>query len=410
MPIDLDLLNALLLGRTDRDEEATVLTLLRRASPADLDHALAHVDAAELFASLDDRLFGPDNRTALRNLILERLESLSVPALANVLYGLQAGHSDGADQETIERVFLGTRGLQLTELKNAVNERPDHHDLEALVFGDVSDESIRASILAHIAAEATGVHPGEAKVLCDIDDTVSAVLHDRRYPRGTVYPGVLALLDALDRGPTDEAFSLGDLTFVTARPGDVFGLIENHTRATLRRAGIASHSVLTGTFAALASHDLMAARKVANITHYHELFPEYRLVFVGDSGQGDVTVGELIRERFPHAVDAVVIHDVVDTPPEVRERWAAQGVEAFDTYVGAAGLLHRRGLISADAVARVVDQTRTGLDEIVWESPEQEQRVRALVDRDIAAVAHETPDAAEAPTPHVAEPPGTTSA
>lgn len=386
MSIDLDLLNALLQGRTDRDEEGAVLALLRQASPEGFDHALTHVDAAELFGSLDDRLFGPDNRTALRHLVLERFGSLSVPALANVIYGLQAGHTDGADEEAIERIFCGTHGMRLTELKNAVNNRADYHDIEALVFSDIDDESIRATILNHIAAEASGVHPGEAKILCDIDDTVSAVLHDRRYPRGTVYPGVLALLDALDRGPTDEGFSLGDLTFVTARPGDVFGLIENHTRATLRRAGVASHSVLTGTFAALASHDMMAARKIVNITHYHALFPEYRLVFIGDSGQGDVTVGELIRERFPDAVDAVLIHDVAGTPDEVRAGWAAQGIDSFDTYVGAANLLHRRGLIAANAVIRVIDQSLSALAQIAWETPEQERRIRDLLSRDIAAV------------------------
>ena len=395
--MNLDLLHALLRGRTDRDEEAAVLAMLRQATPEEFDLALTSVDAAELFASLDDRLIGPDHRTALRNLILERCESLSVPALANVLYGLQAGHTGGAEEETIERILLGVTGVRLTELKNAINNRPDQHDLEQLIFSDIGDPHIRASILDHIAAQADGVDPGEAKVLCDIDDTVTAQLRDRRYPRGTVYPGVLAVLDALDRGPDDEPFSLGDLTFVTARPGDVFGLIENHTRATLRRAGIASHSVLTGTFAALASHDLMAGRKIANITHYHALFPEYRLVFIGDSGQGDVTVGELIRDRFGAAVDAVLIHDVVDTPAEVRAGWAAQGIETFDTYVGAAGLLHRRGLIGTAALARVIEQTLAGLNEVAWESPEKERRIRDLVARDADALVHDQPGPA-APT------------
>ena len=169
------------------------------------------------------------------------------------------------------------------------------------------------------------------------------------------------------------------------------------TRATLRRAGIASHSVLTGTFAALASHDLMAGRKIANITHYHALFPEYRLVFIGDSGQGDVTVGELIRDRFGAAVDAVLIHDVVDTPAEVRAGWAAQGIETFDTYVGAASLLHRRGLIGTAALARVIEQTLAGLNEVAWESPEQERRIRDLVARDADALVHDQPGPA-APT------------
>lgn len=385
MSIDLDLLSALLRGPTDRGEEAAVLALLRQASPAGFDKALTLVDAAALFGSLDDRLFGPDNLTALRHLVLERFESLSIPALANVVYGLHVDHTDRDDEEMIARIFCGTKGVRLTELKNAINNRDDHYDIEALVFTDIHEDAIRAKILNHIAAEAAGIDPGEAKILCDIDDTVSAALHDRRYPRGTVYPGVLALLDALDRGPTDVRGSL-DLTFVTARPGDVFGLVENHTRARLRAAGIASHSVLTGTFAALVNHDRMAARKVVNITHYHALFPEYRLVFIGDSGQGDVTVGASILEQFPDAVDAVLIHDVVGNPDQVRNDWAATGIESFETYIGAACLLQRRGMIADTAVTRVIEQSLTDLAQIAWESPEQERKTRALFARDLAAV------------------------
>ncbi|WP_454229622.1 hypothetical protein [Propioniciclava flava] len=110
MPLNLGVLNALLRGHTDRDEEAAVLSLLRQASGPDFDEALRNVDAAELFASLDGRLIGPDHRTALRNLILERLDTLSIPALANVVYGLQAGHTDGADAETIAAVFQAVGG------------------------------------------------------------------------------------------------------------------------------------------------------------------------------------------------------------------------------------------------------------------------------------------------------------
>ncbi len=46
----------------------------------------------------------------------------------------------------------------------------------------------------------------------------------------------------------------------------------------------------------------MAARKIANIAHYRQLFPEYRLVFIGDSGQGDVRrSANSLRERFADA-------------------------------------------------------------------------------------------------------------
>ena len=128
----------------------------------------------------------------------------------------------------------------------------------------------------------------------------------------------------------------------------------------------------------------MAARKIANIAHYRQLFPEYRLVFIGDSGQGDVTVGELVRERFAGFVDAVLIHDVVDTPAAVRAERAERGIATFDTYLGAALLLRRAGLISAAAVARVHEQSVVALDAIVWDSPEQERRARDAFAAEVA--------------------------
>lgn len=378
------LLASLLAGRTSRTEEQQVLALLWMASASALDRILLETDAADLIGSLDDRRFGPANRTAVRDLLVARIGDLSIQARANLAYGLQAGPTSRADAEAIRAVFLSCCGEGLTRLKNAMNMRTDSHDLEGLVYSDVRSPTIRAEILNHIAREAAGVEPGEAKVLCDIDDTVVCALHDRRYPRGTIYPGILALLDALDRGPDDQPFSMGDLTFVTARPGDAFGLIENHTRASLRRAGIAHHSVMTGTVQALFTRDLMAGRKIANIEHYHALFPEYRLLFIGDSGQADIRVGDTLWQRLEHALDIVFIHDVVHTSDAERARLRGERIHLVDTYVGAARIAHERGLIARAGLDRVVQESLSALAEIRWSSVEQERATRALFERDAA--------------------------
>ncbi|MFP5416458.1 MAG: hypothetical protein ACLGHZ_06225 [Actinomycetes bacterium] len=385
MSTELTLLTALLAGHTDRYEEARILDLLRAATAPELDEYVRSLDCAKLFASVDNHLIGPHNRAALRELLIGRLGDLSIEARANLAYGLQAGHTDRADEEAIRSVFFAHAGAELTALKNQLNARTDAHDLEGLIFRDIDDNGVRTEILDHIAREASGVQAGEAKVLCDIDDTVVCALHDDRYPKGTIYPGILALLDAFDRGPTGEAFSLGDLTFVTARPGDAFGLIENHTRETLRRAGVANHSVLTGTFVNLLTHDLMAGRKIANIDHLRALYPEYRLLFIGDSGQGDVRVAELMWQRFGDVVDVVFIHDVVATPLAERERLSRERIEFVDTYVGAGVLAFERALIAEVGLVRIIEESLAALDEIAWQSPEQERATRSLFERDLDA-------------------------
>lgn len=164
--------------------------------------------------------------------------------MAGVVLGLQVGRTGRADEEAIRDIFLATRGEGLTRPKNQINSRTDAHDLEGLVFVDIDDPRIRQQLLDDISAEAVHVQADEAKVLSDIDDTAVAAIHDDRYPKGTLYPGILARYEALDRGPTPDTTSMGDLTFLTARPADAFGLIENHTRETLRKAGVGTASVL----------------------------------------------------------------------------------------------------------------------------------------------------------------------
>lgn len=387
-----DLLRALIEGPTDASREGEALALLRGATTAELNDIIVGTDMHRLFASLDDRLIGPDNRTALIELLArERQSELSVAATAEVIYGLQRGWSGRAREEAIRDLLLARTGVELTHLKNQINSRTDVYDLEGLVFGAVDDGDLRRQILDHIAAEADTFACDEAKIISDIDDTAFCRLHDNRHPKGTLYPGLLALYDALDHGPHDDPFSLGDLTFVTARPGDVLGLIETATRSSLAKAGIAQSSVITGTWLSLFTHDLMAGQKLVNIEHYHGLFPEYHLVFLGDSGQGDVILSEKLAERFPGTLRAAFIHDVVDTPDARRAEYAAKGIFFHDTYVGCATKAFELGLISRAGLDRVVSETRTGLDGVRWSSPDQESRMRSLVQRDADVAASAVP-------------------
>lgn len=382
------LLRALIEGPTDAGEERAALDLLRGATPDELNDMIVGNAMHRLFGSVDNRLFGPDHRSELIQLLArDRRPELTVMSAAGVVYALQRGRTGREDEVAIRDILLATRGEELTRLKNQINARADVHDLEGLVFSAVDDDALRREILDHIAAEARTLRLDEATIISDLDDTAFCRLHDRRYPKGTLYPGVLALYDALDAGPHDDPFSVGDLTFVTARPTDAFGLIEASTRSSLRRAGIARASVITGSFLTLLTHDLMAAKKLANVEHHLALYPEYHLVFLGDSGQGDVIVSEHLGKRFPDTLRAAFIHDVVDTPDDRRAAYADEGIYFHDTYAGCAVKAHELGLISRAGLERVVAETRAGLDTIAWDSPEQERRMRALVDRDAAAAA-----------------------
>lgn len=386
MSAELSLVNDLLAHHTDEQDEARILALLDLLDAAELNELLTTRGAERLFSALDNRLFGPDNQDAGIALVMRRSSELDLHARAAVIQALQTGRTGRDAENHIAELFCAVRGPELTHLKNILTLRNDHHDLEGLVFIDIDDEAVRERILQHIAAQATTQLVSEAKVLSDIDDTVFCKLHDQRYPKGTLYPGVLAFQEALDLGPEDDPLSVGDLTFVTARPGDFLGLVENHSRDSLKKAGVADLSLLSGSIFSLFSLDSMAGKKLENIGHYTQLFPEYRMTFMGDSGQGDVRVGEKLWELYPDAMDAVFIHDVVDTPHEERAERAKGRVWFHDTYVGAATKAFELGLISRAGLGRVADDARQALTQIPWEDSAQRERMEALFARDLAAM------------------------
>ena len=291
----------------------------------------------------------------------ERLAALSVRARGVLIGALQRGRTGSRDEASIERVLLATTGRELTALKNVVDMGADHRDLQQLLFSDIDDDARRTRLIAHFAAEA--IEAGEVKVLSDIDDTFYANWKDDRYPKQTVYPGVLQLYEELDLGTTEDGRP-GDIAFVTARPKDRPGFVEKLTHGTLRGRGLEVATVLSGSFRHLLTHESMADKKLANFRDYAALFPEYGFVFLGDSGQGDASFGKRMIELFPDRVAAVLIHDVVATPEEARRDWAERGVVFFDSYVGAATEAFRRELIGAEGLRRVMVRARTELERV----------------------------------------------
>jgi hypothetical protein len=283
----------------------------------------------------------------------------------------------------VKELFLGLHGRELTDFKNLLDGRGSYHDLQQLLFEDVDDEALRRDILEHLRREAEAVPTGENKVLSDIDDTFLANWKDERYPKGTVYPGVLQFYRELDRGPGVLPGREGDLTFISARPMDPLGLIEDKTLATLRAHGVGPAVMLSGAFTHLLGNARIAEKKFENFSRYVQLYPEYGFVFTGDSGQGDVLFGEQMLATYPEAVRAVFIHDVVDTPEPVRQQWRDKRIFFFDTYVGAAVEAYTVGVIARDGVARVVQAAREELERVPFTSEAQRQARRADLERDV---------------------------
>lgn len=310
--------------------------------------------------------------------------------VARRIHALQKWWTRRFDEQEVAREFLAVKGNELTRLKSLVRSSGGHHDLEKLIFTDIDDETVRAELLDHFAVEGEKVRRSRrapVRVLSDIDDTLRSSLHDRRYPRGVLYPGVVAFYRALDSGESADPESPGDLTFLTARPAGPAGVVENLTRDSLAGLGLPSHSVLSRTLTTLVSHSAMARRKMDNFAHHRQLFPEADLVFVGDSGQGDVAVGTRMLAEAAEVARAVFIHDVVPTPPEQREVLRRKGIHVFDTYLGAALDAYQLGLTERADLDDVAEAAQRDLARIDFDDAEQRAAAEEQLRHDLARLA-----------------------
>ena len=380
-----DEIERLLVGHTDRRDEAQILDLLAGASADELDGIFRFLDASRLLGDIDDRVLGPNHETRLIELLSrDRIEDLSVPVRADLICAFSRYRTSSGQERGIRDVLLATRGRALTELKNALDRGVDHRDLQHIVFSDIDDDSIRDDILSHLAREAASLPRSEVKVLSDIDDTFYCNWKDKRFPAKTVYPGVLQLYFELDRGPNATPGRLGDVAFVTARPKDRTGFVEAATHETLRALGLAECTVLAGSFLKLHGNEAIAERKLDNFRDYSQLFGEYDFVFLGDSGQGDASFGAAMHDVAPGRVSAVFIHDVVRTDAVARGEWAERGVVFFDTYIGAALAARELGLIEPEGPKRVADAAFAAFASIAFEDTERRDARRAELDADAA--------------------------
>ena len=189
------------------------------------------------------------------------------------------------------------------------------------------------------------------RVVSDIDDTLYSSLKDNRFPKGTIYKGVLELYAAISGMPP---------IFLTARPELVSSLFERLTHKQLRRYGLDKPTVLSGSLQGLMGHRRMAEQKARNLISYAEMYPEFRFIFVGDSGQGDMALAEQLldpNESVSHGsgtaspIERAFIHKLCDT--HKGSRTSNPRIHLFSDYAEAADHMHDLGYLPPEGRDKV---------------------------------------------------------
>ncbi|ETW05129.1 hypothetical protein H310_04146 [Aphanomyces invadans] len=408
-------INLIVNGDAVKGQEQRVLDILMKAEKTELNYILGHIQLALLFYKVKDPC-----RTHICQLLCEtRVMELTVNSRAIVLDALMlmklSAHAKG--ELWAKNILLRTTGDDLSILKSTTDSKGTIHTMHQLVYHDIRSDSVRTAVLNHIQRQArfqlahmqisTKNIGGKRKqlewrkVLSDVDDTLESsggmwpAGVDRSYPRHTVYPGVLAFYRELDLGPnapssTWEPGRLGNLTFISARPHVYKDLSEkksikkfdrlHSTRGLHCLPSMLAGSVASGTaFVVKGDLEPMALKKFENFREYYAIYPEYKHIFIGDNGQGDVRAAQLIADTYgPSVLEAGYFHLV--QPLESthgfvdKDTYKRQNIFFFETYVGAAVRAYRMHQISKRGLHQVAEEASATFLAMQWKPHDADRR------------------------------------
>lgn len=250
----------------------------------------------------------------------------------------------------LETILNTTDKQELSHIKIDYCVKPRHsvgtcHDLEEIIYHELNDDE-REKVLGHIHKISTTDKNHEIHIITDIDDTVfSSKLggFDVKFNDHTVYPGVNSMYHQI--------LCLPFLTALSARPEGMEQLSREHIQTLLKL----DVNMLSGHVYDLCDTDIindvlsrvtigltgygnqypteighisgekntewydayhkMGNTKFQSIMRFVKLFPEYKFIFIGDSGQGDLICAYLIQQerlknpQFP--VMCSLIHNIL---------------------------------------------------------------------------------------------------
>ncbi|CAM9981766.1 unnamed protein product [Scytosiphon promiscuus] len=422
-------LNHMLWADMVQNLEKEIVNILSDADPLELNYMLPRIGLGLLFYKVKDHAPINLHRTRLLNVLADnRISDLDVTSRALVLDALQqlklSAHKDR--RAYVKKIIYKTKGDELSELKSLTDAKGDIHSLHKLVYRDIKDLATREEVLKHIANQARvqaahmrlGTRTGSRrsgkawrKILSDVDDTLTSsggrfpAGVDKRYPRKCVYPGVLDFYRELDlgvNGPSEwPKGQLGNLVFLSARPHVYKDMSESKSYAKFKKLQdekglytsptLLAGSIDTGTTMLLTGNmEPVAEKKFQNFAEYVSLYPEFKHVFVGDNGQGDVRAAEMMAERYPGQLEAVYMHRVV--PEEktfgyqgavTRQNWKKANIVFVGDYVEAACHAYKHGLIQAVGLQRVCQGAVEQFVEMKFEGPLERELQRRQINQSV---------------------------
>jgi hypothetical protein len=381
-----------------------------------------------LFSHLEKRTQELDKRIGSATLSLaDKIEVLKrlAPRAEDSRLGAK---TDERKELRMERLLLSVAPKDLPLFKFALEYDGDYKDLEEYIFHDIDKKEYQARIIEYFRTTPQQIG---IKVLSDVDDTMYANLIDERYPKKTLYPGVLDFYESLKHEPFE--LQAIPVTTLSARPNPIAGKLEESSLKSLVQftkerlcPSALSGALVSSTAGTIqtwmrANLDLLCDEiphgeedkigevKFENFSRFSAVYPEYRYVFVGDSGQADALTAQLmVTKGLTEGTSRVVttfIHDLRPSEDDeksaspifrnlrsdvlIRKTSAAgRGVIVFRNYIDAAIVAHihsatLENLVTAEGLARITKAALKEFQEIDFQGREASgKRLRAQYRQD----------------------------
>jgi hypothetical protein len=341
----------LLEKRTDGHDRQRILQLFRPLAPEQFAEVVHGVDLGRLLRALNWRAWGSDSRAEFLSLLEKFVTALNLDTKVLLANLLADGPTSFREEKVLRAIFLSEVGSGLTALKLRIDGSEVGHDLLGLLTGDIDAPELRFDILKHFRDQAALPKDSAQRplrVVSDIDDTLYSSLKDARYPKGTIYKGVLELFGSISDLPP---------IFLTARPELVSSLLERLTHKQLRRYGLEKPTVLSGSLPGLMGHRRMAEQKARTLISYTEMYPEFRFVFFGDSGQGDMAFAESLLATPESVIERAFIHRL--SGAHAGAKTSNTRIHLYSDYAEAAEQMFALGYLPAESLSKVTGLVRS---------------------------------------------------
>lgn len=205
-------------------------------------------------------------------------------------------------------ILLDTKGFQLIYLKKMIDYDRNLPNLEYFVFTLIPFDNERNKLLVHFLNEAHELKRNGFDKYALISD-----IHDTVYPSHYDNLSENEKFNVLNENGSYKNINVFHdcfeyLVFITSIPFNKLNYIK--VNETLDNFSISERSICMGKLWKNWQNKSRMAKKMRTIKNIIQIYPEYKFIWVGDSGESDCDIGKSIMDISIGQIPLILIHKI----------------------------------------------------------------------------------------------------